>query len=499
MKKRESLLLIDLGTSSIRVAVMDEDAHTFCFGKKPYHPNYLDELHIEQDPELWFSYLDTLMMAARDKLGGKTRVSAIVLTAQRSSVLPTDRDGKALRPAIMWQDKRHRDICTRIERDFPELQSLTGAMMNTAYSGPKMAWVKEHEPDIYARAFKLFTPAEFIIYRLTGEARTDYTYATRSLLFDIRNNRWSEHLLRGMGLDGAKLAEPLPPGSVVGQLLPVWAERWGLKAGLPLISAGGDQQCSALGLGVTAEGHYELTAGTGGYVMTLSHQLPKEFSGAAVNAAAIPGAYNYETTMITCSSAFDYFCRLLFPNKGYGEIGLAMRKAPPGAGGVLVLPFFQGSGSPDWAAEKKADVLGLSFSATAAEITLACLESIACEFAEHVRLLQRATGKKATELAVAGGLTQSEQFRRALAALADARLVRAQDFEAGLYGAYMSGAVALGMAPDFGTAHKRVARLFPTEEITTNDEDRAFYRTLLTRYQVAKAESHVTNRKGGYA
>lgn len=497
MQENNALLIVDVGTSSLRVALLDEQAHCNWIDSRKYRPSYLDAVTIEQDPEVWWNALDDLLLEAQSWLQGRLSPRAMVLTSQRSSVIPVDRAGRALRPAIMWQDKRHTAVCARLEAANPDLQSITGAMMNTAYSGPKMAWLRENEPEVYEAAYKLMTPAEFMIYRLTGEARTDFTYASRSLLFDLRSLTWHDGLLEAFGLDRDKLCDAVSPGSEVGRLEPAWCKRWQLPEGLPLLSAGGDQQCSALGLGVVGEGRYELTAGTGGYVMTLGKTLPKVYRGTAVNVAAIPGFYNYETTMITCSSAFDYFCRLFYPGLDYKEIGGKLAEAEVEAGAadqeIVVLPFFQGSGSPDWASFKKADILGLDFSATAEDITLACLQAIACEFHEHIDLLEDVTGVPASEVVISGGLTRNESFSGMLASLLRARVLRPADFEASVYGAWMSAAVSLGIMNSFEAATAQVRGQFRESTYRPQSAQSTRYRKILQRYRDAKNEEHVTN------
>lgn len=395
----------------------------------------------------------------------------------------------------MWQDRRHAELCEQLKKDYPDIQKITGAMINTAYSGPKMLWLKQNEPEIYEKAYRLLTPAEFLIFRLTGKSLTDQTYASRSLLFDIKKLDWSEDILNAWGIDRKKLSDIVPPSSVMGRILPKWTRRWQLPEGTPLISAGGDQQCSALGLGVVKEGDFEMTAGTGGYVMTLSQKLPERYEGCAVNVSAIPGYYVYETTMLACSSAFDFFCRLLYPEYSLKEIDREMDEVPIGSNGIVVLPFFQGSGSPEWSPARKADLMGLSFSASAAEISFACLEAIACELADHVALLENVTGEKAKRISIAGGLTHNARFRTAVAALLEAEVLRPAGFESGIYGAYMSACVRLGRDESYPAAMARVNQLFKEEKVQAEAKASEAYAEVLARYRAAKGERHITNRR----
>ena len=461
--------------------------------QKCYRPEYLDETHIEQDPEIWLKSLDEILKNVSGVNNGFEKVLGIVLTAQRSSLIPVDSTGKALRPALMWQDRRHIQVCERLKDDYPEIQSITGSHVNTAYSGPKMLWLKENEPEIYERAYKLLSPAEYLIYGLTGEIKIDQTYASRSLLFDIKRLDWSDYLLETWGLDRKKLSEIVPPASVVGEILPKWVERWNLPGRLPLITAGGDQQCSALGLGMVEEGDFEITAGTGGYAMTLSSNLPENARGCTINVSGIPGYYVVEGTMLACGCAFDFFRKLLYPACSYAEIDKEMETVEIGSNGIVILPFFQGSGSPTWSPYKSADIMGLTLSSTRAEISSACLEAIACELTDLVRLLESVVKIKASKVSIAGGLTNNKKFNDSLAALLNIPLIKPIEYESSIYGAFMSGCVALGIDHSHKEVKKRINPLVDTERINASSEEAEKYSMVLDRYIRAKSENHITN------
>lgn len=475
------------------MALIEKSGRLLYLAKRAHRVEYSGRTYAEQDAEVWIRHLDELVAETKDALPDvvkKVDLRAVVLSGQRSSVIPVDAAGRPLRKAILWQDSRHRKLCEWLDREYPGIYDLTGSPMNTAYSGPKMLWIKRHEPAVYQASYKLLTPVEFLLFRLCGEAKTDYTYAGRSLLFDMKQKCWNEALIRDWGLDQEKLAAILPPGSQVGYLQKEWVKRWRVLEKVPVITAGGDQQCSALALGVYAEGRYEITAGTGGYVTTLSHELPEKFAGFCVNPSALPGAYNYETTMPACSAAFDYLSRLFYPSSGYEALDALLADVVPGAGGVQVLPFFQGSGSPDWRSEKKAQILNLSLGTSAQQILQATVESMACEFKEHLELLENAAGRRAEKIMLAGGMSRNGLFKRSLAALLGRRLERPVNFESSLYGAFMCTAVKLGWAESYEAAHALVRPHFKPEHLAAEAADEAAYAEVYRRYREAKRQQN---------
>ena len=282
------------------------------------------------------------------------------------------------------------------------------------------------------------------------------------------------------------MSEVIKPGDIVGTFKPEWIERWGIPKEVPLVSAGGDQQCSAIGLGVIHEGTYELTAGTGGYVITMSKELPIKYHGITVNCSAIPNYYNYETTMLTCSSAFDYFRRLFFPELDATEVSIRLQDQKIGFQNLIVLPFFQGSATPDWEASRKADILGLSFSTSAEDITFACLQAIACELADHVSLLEEVSGNIAQQIMISGGLTRNQQFTNMLVNLFSAKVVQPTDFEASIYGAWINTVTQLDIISDYNNALSKVHKII---SLTSYEQDPQLIRTcteMLFKYRENK-------------
>ena len=437
---REVILVVDIGTSSMRLAALDLTGEFLWTNRRSYKPDYLAENRVEQDPETWLNSLDELMLQFSAESHLLDKVAALSITSQRSSVIAIDKEGKALRPALMWQDRRHDTICQRLAASNEQLHDIAGSRVNTAYSGPKMAWIKENEPEVYQRAFKFVTPFEFIAYRLTGQLKIDYSYASRSLLFDLKKYIWSEVLLKKLGIDREKLSDLVAPGSVIGDILAPWLERWDLNHSIPLISAGGDQQCSALGLGVINESTYSLTAGTGGYVMGVSEHFPKNAEGMIVNVSAMEEHYSLESTMLTCSSAFDYMCSLFFASQDLRAIDDRLGKALQVGklDNLLLIPHFQGSGTPDWQVNSKARLSGLELGTSPEDIVLACLKGIACEFKCHVELMADAVGKMPEQILLAGGLVNSPVFTKLLSGLIDSRLKHVVKYESGLYGAWIA-------------------------------------------------------------
>ena len=159
-----------------------------------------------------------------------------------------------------------------------EIQELTGARINTVFSGKKMTWFRRKEPEFYEKTHKICTIADFIAHEITGEYRTDHTYGSRSLLMNLRTRAWDGRLLDMFEVDAEKLCELISPGTVLGYATEEFAEKTGLQAGIPFVSGGGDQQCAAVGMGVTGPGSVEITTGTGVFMLCYSDRVPENLS-----------------------------------------------------------------------------------------------------------------------------------------------------------------------------------------------------------------------------
>lgn len=438
-----NILVLDVGTSSMRGTVLEETAKPRWKGQIQYGPTYGENGRVEQSPADWLRALREICASA----ASEHAVGAVALTAQRSSVIPLGAEGTPTRDAVMWQDTRNREVCeARKDRD-DRVRALCGAGINTVFSGGKMAWLREHEPDIYERARKLAVIPDFLIREMTGELVTDHTYGSRSLLMDIRSRQWSKELLDLFGVTEDKLCRLVLPSSVAGYVTESFSRRTGLPAGIPVITCGGDQQCAALGQGITGPGKAAVNLGTGAYLIAATDAVPKEIPrGMICNASAIPEQYILEASVLTCGAAADWF----LPDRDYSMIGRALRESPAGARGVLALPYFQGRSAPDWNSAAHAGFFGLSLETGRLDMLRALLEGVAVEVSRSLEQLEAL--QPVHEISLSGGLSRTTEIRQLIADVTGRTVLYAGDDEATTRGAWMSAAHCMGVVSDWETA-----------------------------------------------
>lgn len=444
---KEATAVVDTGTTSVRVVLFDNEGNRLGVYQRSNPPRYLPDGLVEQDPTSWpTTALSLLAEAADDASTRSFAIGAISLTSQRSSVTAVAADGTFLSNAIMWQDRRSEPICRRYESELPMIYQRTGIRLTSVFSAPKIRWLLENRPDVFSRTAKFVGVQDLLLYTLTGKFVTDHSFAGRTNLLNLETRSWDPELLELFGIDVETLCDLVPPGSVVGTLLPAAADRTGLRQGIPVISAGGDQQCAALGMGLYGEGRIVTNTGTGSYALA-DTPSPKLHDGMGLfcNPSAVPERYTVEATVPTTGSVYRWLGALLYGDDDpIARLNSAVEQSPPGSNGLRLEPHFQGSGSPDWVAGASGIITGLSLATSAGDLGRAVLEGIAAELRRNVDLICDLAGA-VTEVRSSGGLTEFPLFNQILADNLELPVFKLSDGESTARGAWISAVVSLGI------------------------------------------------------
>ncbi len=441
------ILILDIGTSSTRGILFDRAGKEIWIKQIPYDPMYFGTIYVEQEPLTWINALEAC--AAEAQIFAKEQkktIRAIAYTAQRSSLIPVGEDGEALYTAIMWHDRRNASIVEELKDKDRLITSRTGAKLNTVYSATKMTWMKRSCDDLYAETAHLATISDFLMHEMTGGWVLDETYACRSLLADVRTCRLDPELCELFEIDADKYSEIIPPGSIGGYVNARFAQKTGIPEGTPVITCGGDQQCSGLGMGITEAGRIAVTAGTGAFIMAYADHVPDELNGEiVVERHALKDTYVYECSIPACAALYNWANRVFFDKEqnDIEAINDAVDHSPCGANGVLAVPTFQGSGTPDWNTEARGAFLNLTLATTREDMTRALLESIAYEIANNMEVLSRYTPIP-EEIHLAGGLSRFETFVQILADTLNREIIlRPEIKDPTALGAWINAALAL--------------------------------------------------------
>ena len=406
-------------------------------------------------------------------------IDVVALTSQRSSVIPVDREGNHLGNAQMWQDKRTVPLCQAMEEHHREIFQLCGSRVNPVFSGAKMKWMRQNQPDLYEKAYKLTVIPDYLVYHMTGNFYTDYTYGSRSLLMNLKTCRWDPRLLELCEVDEGKLCELKAPGSILGYTTKEFAEQTGLKEGVPVISAGGDQQCGMLGQGVVKEGQVSLTLGTGGFLLTTCREVPENLDWDVVcNASSEAGAYILEASMLTCTSAMEWFKRNFFREETdfYGKLNDILTEIPAGSHGCLALPYFQGRSTPDWNSDATALFSGITLNTSREDMLKALLESICMEIGNNIASFEKYVPLE--KILINGGLSKSEAFNRMQADIYGKPVIRMDNAESTAIGALMVASVTMGCYRNVEEAFAGIRKNAGAKEYKVHENVHAVYREL---------------------
>ncbi|MEM3171850.1 MAG: FGGY family carbohydrate kinase, partial [Candidatus Hadarchaeales archaeon] len=357
----EQLLVFDLGTTAAKTVLFDGEGRVVRKGYCEYPTHSPSPGLSEQDPADWWRALTS---SCRGTVGEGERIEAIGLTTQRATVVPVDEGGNPLHPAITWMDTR---------------TSPPADLFPMRVVAHHLAWFRTNLPKLFEKTRFFLTAEAYLLHRLTGNFVSDPINSSYGFL-DIRRLEWSEELSRAFGIPLEKLPPVRPPGTVAGELLPKAAEELGLPPGLPVVVGGGDQQCSALGLGVVEPGKVKATTGTGTFVDAVVEEPLLDFYEPSCRMFCLPhvvrGKWCLEAVMPGTGLIYRWFRDELSAKEReegkklgmdpYELLNRQAEEAEPGSKGLLVIPLFSYS---------KGLFLNLSFSHRRAHLIRAILES----------------------------------------------------------------------------------------------------------------------------
>lgn len=450
----KGIITIDVGTTSMRAILYDVAGEILHVHQQESAPEFFIDGRVEQKPQEW----ERILVASLKDCSAVARARAvepmcIAVTAQRSSVIPVDAHGTPLHPAIMWQDRRTADMALAMECHNPLVYGKTGLKISPVFSALKMSWFREHRQDIWQRTHKMIGVQDWVLYLLSGRFVTDHTFGSRTNLFDLKRRCWDEELLALFGVERRMLCDLEPPGTVVGGVTRALAAATGIIEGLPVVSAGGDQQCAAMGAGLFSRDSAVSNTGTGSYLIGHAQQpVFDEQMRLSCNVSAVPDSYIVEAAVLTSGTIYRWLREAFYSDcDSFEQLNAEAAEAPPGANGLLLLPHFKGSGSPHWDAQARGVFYNLTLSTTRGEIVRAILEGIAVEMRGCLDLVENTCGN-VKFISVAGGLTRSDLFNQIQCNVFDRPVKRYGNNEATSLGAWIAAAVAVGVESSYAAA-----------------------------------------------
>ena len=453
---RDHLLAIDQGTTSTRVVVYDSALKPVGQAQAEVPPTYPKSGWVEHDPAALVDSVGPLVVRALGDCGvSADRLSAVGLTNQRETTILWDRStGKAVAPALVWQDRRTADFCERNRDRGPWISERTGLVLDPYFSATKIAWLLEHVPGARARAeagqLAAGTVDSWLLWHLTGGKRhvTDATNASRTLLMDLRTLRWADDLCVFFGVPARILPEILPSAGVFGETLGLGY----LPDGLPIAGVAGDQQASLVGQGCLSPGQAKCTYGTGAFLLAHTGGTPVPSTRGLITTLAAtlgggPPQYALEGSVFIAGAAVQWFRDGLKAVGAAPEIDRLSLDADP-ASGVLFVPALTGLGAPYWDPDARGTIFGLTRATSIADLARATLEGVAFQVADLIDAVNADLPAPLADLRVDGGMARSDPFLQFQADLLNLTLRRSPQAESTALGAAMLAGLGVGLWPD---------------------------------------------------
>lgn len=390
------ILALDLGTSAVKCAVMNEQAQILQITAVTYPSATPAAGWIQQNPEDWIKAAVEAIESCLNRLG-RPGIDIISLSGHMSGLVLVDEAGNPVHPCITLADSRSSQQVERIkEQAQNEIYQSTGNPVINAFLLPKLLWVKENCPTAYRRAQHVLFPKDYLRWKLTGKFATDRTDAGNSLFFDFRKGGWNEALLTELGLSSKLLPEILQPYQCAGWVTGAASRLFGLQAGIPVAAGAADMAALAVGYGLNEPGDVGVTIGTSATILTVVPEInPIGRDQLTFHPHATAGKTYALGSHFSGGMSLNWFAGLFSGDPSRADYALIQTLSqeaaaiPPGSEGLLYLPFLAGSGTPYFEAEARGSFLGLSTNTKRETMFHAVLEGIAYNLKESLLLFQK--------------------------------------------------------------------------------------------------------------
>ena len=459
---------IDTSTTATKALVISSEGAIVAAASTNYGYEIPRPTWSEQDPALWW---DATVASIRQAMTRSeiepSAIDAIGLTGQMHGSVLLGPKGDVVRPAILWNDQRTAAECDeirqRVGRDV--LIATTGNDALTGLTSPKLLWVRNHEPENWARVTTVLLPEDYVRFGLTGDRAVDVAGGSGTGLFDLSARSWSPDVLGALDLDIALFPETHEGPEITGRVSSEAAAATGLAAGTPVVAGGGDQSANAVGVGAVSPGIVALSLGTSGVVFATSDG-PAIDSEARVQAFchAVPRRWHMMGVMLSAAGSLRWFRDAVAPGSDFDDLVAGASEVPPGSEGLLFLPYLSGERTPHPDPTARGAFVGLTTSHDIRHMTRAVLEGVSFGLADGLELMIGAGVPRPGAIRASGGGIRSGLWRQILADVLNARIDTPVTEEGAAYGAALLASVGAGHYATVAEATAKAVVVLPAAE-----------------------------------
>ena len=453
---------VDLGTSAVKLLLMDENGKIHNIVSREYpiafpHPGWS-----EQSPEDWYAQtVAGLKELLKDC--DKSQVRGISFGGQMHGLVALDEQDQVIRPAILWNDGRTGKQTDYLNHEVgkEKLSAWTGNIAFAGFTAPKILWMKENEPENFARIRKIMLPKDYLAYRLSGAFCTDYSDASGMLLLDVQHRRWSKEMIEVCGISEDQLPRLYESWEPVGTLKKEIAEELGLPDDVKVMAGAGDNAAAAVGTATVGDGACNISLGTSGTLFISSSRFGIDKYNGLHSFAHADGHYHLMGCMLSAASCNKWWMEDILQTEDYGKEQAQIRKL--GENHVYYLPYLMGERSPLNDPDARSAFIGMTMDTKREDLTLAVLEGVAFGLRDSLEVA-RSIGVNPQRTKICGGGAKSPLWRKIIAAVMNMKVDRIESEEGPGYGGAILAAVGCGVYSSVEEAAEKLVKVTETEE-----------------------------------
>ena len=453
---------VDLGTSAVKLLLMNEAGHIEKIVSREYPLSFPHSGWSEQNPYDWY---DKTVDGLKELLSecDKSQVDGISFGGQMHGLVTLDAQDEVVRPAILWNDGRTTEETAyfneQIGRD--RLTEYTANIAFAGFTAPKILWMQKNEPDLWVKVKKIMLPKDYLAYRLSGTFCTDYSDASGMLLMDVKNKCWSKEMMEICHVSREQLPDLYESFEVVGTLKKEIASELGVSETVKVIAGAGDNAAAAVGTGTVGANHCNLSLGTSGTLFVSSDKFGVDEHNALHSFAHADGGYHLMGCMLSAASCNKWWMDEILKTKDYAGEQKGIQTL--GENQVFYLPYLMGERSPHNNPNARAMFVGMSMDTTREDMTLAVLEGVAFGLRDSLEVA-RSLGIRIDSSRICGGGAKSPLWRQIIAAVMNVKLEIIESEEGPGYGAAILAAVGCGTFESVESACEKLVKVIETVE-----------------------------------
>lgn len=453
---------VDLGTSAVKLLLMDETGTIKNMVSKEYPLSFPHPGWSEQNPEDWY---EKTMEGLKELVADfeKDKIAGISFGGQMHGLVTLDEKDQVIRPAILWNDSRS----TKETNYFNEVvgkETLSNYTANIAFTGftaPKILWMKENEPEKFAKIKKIMLPKDYLAHRLSGAFCSDYSDASGMLLLDVEHKCWSKEMMELCGITEEQLPTLYESYDVVGTLKEEVAKELGLPATVKVIAGAGDNAAAAIGTGTVGEGNCNISLGTSGTIFISSKQFKVDPHNALHSFAHADGHYHLMGCMLSAASCNKWWMEEILKTTDFDKEQEEI--VTLGENQVFYLPYLMGERSPHNDPKARATFIGMTMDTTREEMTQAVLEGVIFALRDSLEVA-RSLGIKIERTKICGGGAKSSLWKKMVANIMNVTVEVIESEEGPALGGAILAAVGCGEYENVEEATKKFVKVVETVE-----------------------------------